>query len=466
MVSPIRTRLIQSVADAQTNPDPQPAERVPFIVASGRALAVGEQLLEEAASLGAVRSMISPSQVEHGPHGVRLEVPDPSVLREDARELTYALGALLYAWVTGQAPPRRHSMPMAHERALRKALAANGVDGASAELVRKLMGWDTTRRPWPEAALVLLRAASQVEDAAEESPAQEEARSIEPEIALAPEVEDAQPIEDAQEPPTELAPEPPTELAPEPPTELAPEPPAAQAEEPPPLPPSPVLPGPVLPGPAALDPGLTGPVPTHPDLYSVAYDQEILFFPEPGAAGQAPAGDAPAGDAMDPGYFPAASSDAMEQGFQIPDQTRVVNFPRLFSGAPAEEAEDEITDSEGFSPAGEDENTDPEAARAPLGLNMDETNPSSFTAPLGLADPLSPVHDEPSNTETAADDVLEPMPAPSQIRLEAAENAPAAARRAPMHAARANPQRGLGRWAGLILVLVVVAMGIALAARY
>ena len=37
MVSPIRTRLIQSVADAQTSPDPQPVERVPFIVASASA---------------------------------------------------------------------------------------------------------------------------------------------------------------------------------------------------------------------------------------------------------------------------------------------------------------------------------------------------------------------------------------------------------------------------------------------
>lgn len=408
MVSPIRTRLIQSAAEPQAAPDVQPSERLGFSVACTRALAVGEQLIEEAASLGRFRSMLSPDQVELGPDGPRLGVPDPAVLRDDPRELTYALGALVYAWTTGQAPPRRQTMPMGHERALRRALAANGLDGAQAELLRRLMGWDTTRRPWPEAALGLLGTgavgvvapvAAEVEEAVEEAVA-----------------------EPAPEPAAELAPEPPTDLAPEPVTELA----EVRAEPP---------------------PAVSG-----PDVYAVASDHEILFFPEAGTPFPGPTADVTPRLPSEGGaseYFPQASSEAGDRGFSIPDHTRVVTFPHLFSGGPANAEEDEITDSEGFAPAGEDERTDPEARAHPLGVNLDDTNPS----PLPLVD----------HTDTAAIEVLEPMPAPSQIRLESAQQAPAPARRT--QPPRAQGARA-GRWIGLTVIIVVVMMGLALAARY
>ena len=61
--------------------------------------------------------------------------------------------------------------------------------------------------------------------------------------------------------------------------------------------------------------------------------------------------------------------------------------------------------------------------------------------------------------------MLEPVPAPSQIRLESAATAPAAARRTQPPGRRSLANSGLGRLAALSLLLLAVAAVIVLATR-
>lgn len=139
---------------------------------------VGEQLLAEGVARGRVRTLIQPGDVQALPGG-RVEIaPAPPDERgsDDARDLSYALGALAFTLYTGAAPPRRATMALAHERALRRLLSAADLDGEAADLLRRLLAWDPERRPWPEAAIEQLRQAAPPEaEATPPQPADEDA---------------------------------------------------------------------------------------------------------------------------------------------------------------------------------------------------------------------------------------------------------------------------------------------------
>lgn len=163
---------------------------LPLAVAAARVALVGEHLLAESSAQGGARVSLGADQLRFLPSG-RLELAPPAAdepRSEDPRELSYLLGALLYTWLVGAPPPRRATMAMAHERALRRALGASGLDLETVELLRRLLAWDPARRPWPELVVAQLR-------------------------ARLPEEEPAADGDDvAEDVPTELAPESPAEL--------------------------------------------------------------------------------------------------------------------------------------------------------------------------------------------------------------------------------------------------------------
>lgn len=252
---------------------------------------------------------------------------------EDPRDLTFALGALLYGLTAGAPALRRAPLFLAHERAVKRALADLCLDEDATGLLRQLLAWDPGRRPWPDTALERIRAFAPpsppepvVVEAAHES--EDEAPALE---------------EDA---PTELA--------------------AEDAHGAPP----------------GEDAGIE-PVQVSTDRFTLADDQEILFLPDgpsrPSVDLQSPVTLDDPSDADDP--------------FSIPDHTRVVPHRSAWQIGLGPWTDDEVTDPEQRVRLSEDDHTDPGEGgdhATPMSLDDLPAEPEGLPVETGPA-PLIPM---------------------------------------------------------------------------
>lgn len=240
---------------------------------------------------------------------------------EDPRDLSFALGALLYGLTAGAPAPRRASLFLAHERAMRRALGELSLDDDASSLIRQLMAWDPARRPWPDVALERIRAFA---------PPDPGDRVTEDDAP-----EDGAPEDDA---PTELA-------ADDAPTDT-------------------------LPADTPLEP-----VQVSADRFTIADDQEILFLPD------GPSRPTASLDSLD-GPVTLDDPSETDDPFSIPDQTRVVHHRHAWQIGLGPSLEEDPTDPEVRSGLREDEHTDSGVlADHAVPMPMDDPSPP----PPGLA---------------------------------------------------------------------------------
>lgn len=351
---------------------PSPHDPLSLEVACARLAILGEHLMAEGSAQGGVRTLIPADRIRFLPRGgLEITPPRPDEPRsEEARDLSYALGVLLYTWLTGVAPPRRATMSIAHERVLRRSLANAELDGEATELLRRLLAWDPVRRPWPEVAIAQLRVLA--------GPALDLCRP--PEI----------PPEDLATERAQLSAALTEEIEPSEPSELS------RAEE---------RSAAVT---ANFHDGDTAAPPALPARFSVADDHELLFFPE--VTSPEPALPAPLPPVQDV-RAPVLVEEPVEEEdpFSIPDHTTVVPFPYRHEIGLGPSSDDEATDPELYKSASEDDRTDPEGSQAMAAhLHADDTGPRV----LRRLDARS------LGGETLPAVALQPVPAPVGVRLE------------------------------------------------